>query len=257
MTTRGTPLGLSRGDLESLRRRHVTNPLYWANEPATDYWIIAAANGMLTASGQNLITDGGWTATSLAVADGSAADFLSKSDVGTPGEITTNAAADLLESPAIFGDYAHAHAAAVIMGQRSLPRYLVMDAYARFSVASADELTTNLGFVEDGGSIVVSADIMAAIYSDSANWCIQANAVESKSTTLTVDNDYHWFRILMDKATSLSYGYLDGTLINSIAITADEFPVSWGFGNGTTNRIQLNQAHIFYDWRVPPDPQVW
>lgn len=252
-TTRSQPIALSRGDLADLRRVHVTSPHEWGVKAGTDFWILAAGAGLLTASGQNLITDGGWTATSLAVADGSAADFMSASDKGTPGEITTNAAADLLESPSIFGDYSHAKQASMIMGEKSLPRYLVMDAHCRFSVASADELTTNIGFFEDGGSIVVSAETMAAIYSNSVNFCIQANAVEGEGST-AVDNAYHWFRIVMDKQAGYSYGYIDGTLISSVAITADEFPVGWGFGNGTTNRIQLNQAHIFYAWRLPPDP---
>ena len=246
---------LTRGDIMDLRRVHVTDPVKWATQVGTDFWIINAANGALTASGQNLITDGGWTATSLAAAAGSGADFMSKADPGTPGQLTTDAGADLIQSPAIFGDYAHAHAAATIMGQKSLPRFLVADIYARWSVLSADEVTTNLGFVEDGGSIVVAADAMATIYSKGTGltWNMQANATV---VTGVVDNSTSptWFRIALDKNSNQAFYYVDGVYNGVTTITADEFPASFGAGIGTTNRVQLNQAHIFYAWTLPYDP---
>lgn len=250
---------LSRGELLDLRRVHVTDPLKWGVCVGTDFWIYASANGQGTASGQNLLTDGGWTATSIAAyADGSGADFISKSDVGTPSEYTQNAQNDLLESPAIFGDYAHAHAAAVIVGQRSLPRYLIMDAYARFSTVANDQPTTAIGFVEDGGSIVTAADNMAAISSNGTSWVIQSNGSENLSGAVAVSTSPTWFRIVLDKNTNTAYGYANGTLIGSIAITADEFPVAFGAGSGGANNlVQLNQAHIFYAWTLPQDLQVF
>src|SRR5574343_247194 len=170
------PIALSRGDIGALRRVHVTDPLKWAVEVGTDFWIRASANGQGTASGNNLLTDGGWTATSIAAyADGSAADFMSKDDVGTPGQYTQDAQNDLIKSPAIFGSYDHAHAAAVIMGMNSLPRFLIADVYARFSVVANDEPTSALGFVEDGGSIVTANDSMACISSNGTSWVIQSN----------------------------------------------------------------------------------
>ena len=250
---------IDRGTLLDLRRKHVTDPLKWSVQVGTDFWIFAAVNGQGTASGQNLLTDGGWTTTSIAAyAAGSGADFISRSDPGTPGQYTQDAQNDLIESPSIFGDYAHAHAAAVICGQNSLPRYLVMDAYARFSVVANDEPTTAIGFVEDGGSIVTAADNMAAISSNGTSYVIQSNAAENLSGAVAVSTDPTWFRILLDKNTSTAYAYANGSLIGSIAITADEFPVSFGAGSGGANNlIQLNQAHIFYAWTRPFDPQVF
>lgn len=256
-SSRTSPIALSRGDYENLRRVHITDPLKWGVEVGTDYWLFAGANGQGTASGQNLLTDGGWTLTSIAAhAAGSAADFMTKSDVGTPSQFTTDAAADLIKSPAVFGDYAHAHAAAVIMGRTSLPTLLILDAYARMSVHSADEATSNLGFVEDGGSIVTAADAMATFYSNSATFGIQANASVGVGVT-ALDTASHWFRIVMNKVTGYSYFSIDGVDQGSLAITADEFPVAFGAGNGTTNRWQLNQAHIFYAWNLPKDPQFF
>lgn len=256
--SRSAPIGLSRGDALALRRVHVTQGYEWAQKAGTDFWLLAAANGILTASTQGLISDGGWTATSLSVADGSGADFGSKADPGTPGEITTNAGADLLKSPAIFGDYAHMHQAAVIAGMNSIPRYLVMDAYARLSTASADESTSNLGFVEAGGSIVTAADIQASFYSKGTGTTFNMNSNATVVTGLVaVDTSYHWFRILMDRFTGNSLYYVDGTYNGLTPITTDVFPVAWGFGNGTTDRWQLNQVHVFYDWTVPFNPAVF
>ena len=253
----GRPLSLSRGDALELRRVHVTDPLKWAVSVGTDFWIYASVNGQGTASGNNLLTDGGWTATSIAAyADGSAADFMSRTDPGTPSQYTQDAANDTLESPAIFGAYAHAHAAAVIAGMRSLPRYLVMDAYARFSVVANDEPTTAIGFAEDGGAILTAADNMAGISSNGTSWVIQSNGSENLSGAVAISTSPTWFRILLDQKTSTAYGYANGSLIGSIAITADEFPVSFGAGSGGANNlIQLNQAHIFYAWSLPFDPQ--
>ena len=249
-----TGMGLGHRDLIDLRRVHVTNPMMWAIEAGTDFWILGAANTLETA-GNHLLTDGGWTVTATTTADGSGADFMSKADPGTPGTFVMNAAADLIQSPSIFGNYVHAHQASAIVGAKAMPKYLVCDMYASFTTASSDELTSNLGFVEDGGSIVTSADIMAAFYSNSVNWAVQSNAVEDVSA-IAVDNAYHWFRILMDLGQSKSFGYVDGTLVSTsgIAITADEFPVAFGVGVGTNNDIQLAQGHVFYAWSFPNDP---
>lgn len=253
----GGARALSKSDYLDLRRVHITDPLKWAVCVGTDYWLYAAANGQGTASGQNLLTDGGWTATSIAAyAAGSAADFMSKDDVGTPGQYTQDAQNDLIESPSIFGSYDHAHAAAVIVGQKSLPRFLIADIYARFSVVANDQATTMLGFAEDGGSIVVANDALGAIASNGTYWAIQANGTQSVTGAVAVSTSPTWFRIVLDKANSTAYGYANGSLVGSVAITADEFPASFGAGSGGANNlVQLNQAHVFYAWTLPYDPQ--
>lgn len=247
---------LSKSDILGLRRVHIVDAGMWGVQFGTDYWL--SASGLQSTAGRTLITDGGWTATSTAVTDGSGADFMSKDDPGTPNHWLQNAGADLLESPPIFGDYAHAHAAAVICGQRSLPRFLVCDAYAAFSTNSADEDTTALGFVEDGGSIVTAADHAACVTSNGTGgvWNISANAAVAAGGT-TVGTAWSWFRIVMDKAAGYSKLWVNGVYQNQIAITADEAPYSFGAGAGTTNRILLNQAHIFYAWTLPFDPAVF
>lgn len=253
-------LTLNRPDYDGLRRVHITNPLQWGNAVGTDFWLYANSNGSLTASTQYLITDGGWTATSLTLRDGTGADFMTKSDVGTPSAYVTNAGADLLSSPAIFGDYAHAHAAAVILGKTTLPRYLVMDAYALFDTQSADEQTTNIGFVVNSGSPVTSADATAVINTDATNWRSQTGATRATNTTnIAITTAPHWFRIMIDRqGASATTGTIlcsvDGVPFSTQAMVDDRAPYKFGFGDGTTNRIQLNQVHIFYSYGFPLDP---
>lgn len=255
----GEPRYLPKADYHELRRVHVTDPLKWAVELGTDYWLQASVNGQGTASGQNLLTDGGWTTTSIAAyADGTAADFISRSDPGTPGQYTQDAQNDTIESPAIFGDYIHAHAAAVMMGMSSLPRYLIADIYARFSVVANDEPTTALGFAEDGGAIITAADNLAGISSNGTSWVIQSNGSENLSGAVAISTSPTWFRIMIDQGAALAYAWANGSLIGSIAITADEWPASFGAGSGGANNlVQLSQAHIFYAWKRPFDPQVF
>lgn len=251
MSGRTTPL--DRGDFEQLLRQHVRNPYNWGHEVGTDFWLHANANGSLGASTTWLISDAGWTATSLAMASGSGADFMTASDVGTPGQYTQNAQNDLLQSPAIFGDYAHARAAMLLLGKKTLPRYLIMDALARFSVVANAETTTALGFVEDGGSIVTANDAMAVVVSDGTSFDIRSGAATGTGV-VAADTAVHRFRIVCDRTNSLAYLYVDGTASGSVAIQADEWPASFGAGSGGANNlVQLNQAHIFYAYRVPQE----
>lgn len=257
------PTVMPAGAIDRFRRVHITNPLQWANAVGTDFWLYANANGSLTASTQYLITDGGWTATSLSTLDGTLADLMTKSDVGTPGSYVTNAGADLLSSPAIFGDYAHAHAAAVIMGQKSLPRYLIMDAYAAFDTNSADEQTTNIGFIVNGGSPVTSANVVAAFNSDATNFRFQSGATRATNTVnVAVNTVYNWYRLVLDRgdttnAAGLIRASINGAVIGTQALVDDRAPYKFGFGDGTTNRIQLNQVHIFYAYRLGFDPALF
>lgn len=244
---------LDRDAYEFLLRKHVRNPYNWGHEVGTDFWLQANANGSLGASTTFLISDAGWTATSLAMASGSGADFMVSTDVGTPGQYTQNAQNDLLQSPAIFGDYSHARQAMLLLGKKTLPRYLIMDALARFSVVANAETTTALGFVEDGGSIVTANDAMACVVSDGTSFDIRSGAATGTGV-VAADTSVHRFRIVCDKANALAYLYVDGTASGSVAIQDDEWPVSFGAGSGgASNLVQLNQAHIFYAYKVPQE----
>lgn len=248
---------LDRDAYEFLLRKHVRSPQNWGVEAGTDFWLIVNANGGLGSGNAHELADYGWTTTSLALADGSAADFMSSSDVGTPPQITQNAQNDLLKSPAIFGDYTHARQAMLLLGKKTLPRYLIADMYATFSVASGNETTTALGFVEDGGSIVTANDHAAAIVSTGTYWTFRSGGDTVTSTT-AVDTNPHRFRIVLDRTisggTDACTAYVDGTSIGTIDLETDEFPVAFGAGSGgATNFVQLHQARVFYAYKVPQE----
>jgi hypothetical protein len=234
--------------------------MFWAQEPATDFWLYTAAStGPLGGAQADLLSEHGWTTTSLSAADGAAADFMTSDDVGTIGGFVQNAQNDLLKSSAIFGDYAHARMAADLLHRRELPRYLIMDAYARFSVVANNQPTTALGFVEDGGSIVTAADHAGAFTSNTATWGLSVDGSEGTAFG-TADTGAHLFRIVLDRENSTVRPGVDGTMYDeqaggvdgSLAIVQDEFPVAFGAGSGGANNlVQLTWAHIFYAYRIP------
>lgn len=255
MSGRTTPL--DRGDYEALMRKHVLRPQDWGVMAGTDFWLIANANGGLGSGNAHELSDYGWTTTSLALADGSAADFMTSSDVGTPGEFTQNAQNDLLKSPAIFGDYAHARQAMLLLGRKTLPRYLIVDMYARFSVYANNETTTALGLVVDGGSIVTANDHLAAFVCTGTYWTLRSGA-DTVTSTIAADANPHRFRLVLDRTisggTDAVTGYVDGVSVGTIDLETDEFPAAFGAGSGGANNlVQLNQAHIFYAYRVPQE----
>ena len=233
---------------EAMRRKHVLSPLDWGEMAGTDYWFVPGSS--MTGATTFLLSSRGWTTTSMVLTEGSAADFMSAADVGTPRTALTNATGDLLQSPAIFGDYNHARIAQIIMGEAILPRFLICDMYAAFTVASADEEQTAMGLFDAGGTISTAADQLAAISSDSANFLIHNGADED--TGAAVDNAYHWWRIQIDRSISaVTNGvqwFMDGVSQGTIDREADLFPCYWGLHSLTTNRISLAVAHIYYAW---------
>ncbi len=243
-------------------RRHVNAGSRWAHEIGTDYWLQPSsgfdqAAAASTATGDEL-AENGWVATSLVNTAGGGADFMSSSDKGTPTHFLTDASADLLKSPVIFGDYSHARAAADIAGKSDLPRFLIARFMGSMTVHSADEPRSGWGFVEDGGTPATEADQMAWISSDGTNFQIGTNA-GTPDNFATDDAAWHEFAIVLALAELRGYAWMDptwktydnppiGSSDGSVALTADEFPVSFGFHALTTNRPALGILHVYYQW---------
>lgn len=256
---------LNSRDFLSLKRVHVRQGADWGNMMGTDYWL-QINSGMDLAGAASTgtaleLAEAGWTATSLVNTVTGAADFGSSSDKGTPLHFLTNASGDLLNSPAIFGDYAHMHAAMRMVGANQLPRKLIAEFWGAMTVHSADEPRSGWGFIEDAGSSATEADQLAFISSDGTNFQIGANA-GTPVDLVADDGNYHLFRIELDVASQLVGASIDGTVYlngsgnpvsgvtTTLAITADEFPVKFGFHALTTNRPTLGLTHIWYDWRA-------
>lgn len=248
-------------------RVHVNAGWKWAHEIGTDYWLhptagLDQAAGATTALGP-LLAENGWVATSVINTAGSGADFRggvftpgtgknrdgSFVDTGVPSHFLTNADADLLECPAMFGNADDMQAASEIAGMRNLPNILGVSFWGAMTVNSAGELDSGWGFVEDGSAPSTAAGALAFIYTDGSNFAIQTAGTKVGSVGKTDDALWHYFRIEID-FNGFTTWWIDGVLQerNAVAITADQFPCSFGFAAGSTNRPGLGLTHVYYDW---------
>src|SRR3990167_2311936 len=110
-------------------RVHITRPSLWSRSSGTDFWANPAV-GFAGIAADELLTDYGWTLTSITLTAGSLADLLSSADVGTPNIAALDAGSDLLLGPSIFGDYGHGLAAGQFLGY--MPTKLCFESYANF-----------------------------------------------------------------------------------------------------------------------------
>lgn len=230
-------------------RRHV-GPHHWQDTPATDYWIVGGSAGESTAASpvSDLTTASdathiagldswGWQITGLTQTSGQTGDFFSSSDDGVPA-ISSDGSGDILSSPPVLGGFAGCLAAAQILGY--MPTKLVVEAYAAFPTASADEAATYLGLGQETDGSVVS------VYSNATVFVLQSAA--AAVSTVAVDNAYHLFRLLSDSVSGLASLSVDGVLqANTAALLQDVWPAGLRFAVSTSNRISLAWGHCWYE----------
>ena len=245
MTTElSTPKGHGLVRVAHNLRVHATHPHQWAEAAATDYW---ANFGNIVGLPANAIGDldlYGWSTTGFSHVAGSAASFLSPSDVGVTGGINLDAVSDNIISPSIFGDYANALLAGQILGH--FPTSLNMECYARFA-ANNDEQETGFGFVEAQVSgPFVKSDLMALITSDGTSFSLEgAGAADAGATD---DITAHQFKITC-RGTTAEW-FIDGTSQGSIALQDDLWPVAWGASTKAStgaNDPVISWVHIWYE----------
>lgn len=240
------------GGRRSFGRLHAFGREWGEYIGATDFWLSGASYGQLGSAGNTpVLADAGWTTTSMTQTVGSGADFASKSDIGIPNDTVTNAASDLVKSPAIFGDFMHMEAAAQFLGY--FPKFLMLEAYLSFTTASNNETITAFGFVEDGGSPITAADHLAMMYSDGTNFGLRSGADSDAGAAVqttplglririapgTTDKIQWYLRTAMT-AGFASQGTID--------LQNDEAPFLFGYGQGaaSSNVIGLHWVHIWY-----------
>ncbi len=239
---------LVRGSISIEADRHeVSEAGGWAAESGSDFFFEPDAAQLAGAGNSTALSDRGWTTTGLAfVAASLDADFLSEADPGVPAHYEGLSAGDLIQSPAIFGDFQHAHQAGHHLGFDAST--LTFEAFARFSVTSADEEETCLGFCDATGSIIVISDAIAVIRTDGTNFILRSTA--DSSTGALDDEDLHLFRIVVSggSATDAIEWFIDGTSQGTIDRLPDVWPAAVGVGNlaAGTNRIQIGQFSVFY-----------
>lgn len=262
-----------------MNRKHVTAGYEWGNRAGTDYWLdfnsnfdtMAAAS---TATGEQL-AENGWTATSMVNTAGTAGDFRggvftsvpanggpaagargingTYVDITAPNHALTDASGDILLSPAFVGDAAHMWQAARLAGMSKLPDLLIAEFFAAFTVASADETQSFVGFFEDNATASTEADQYAGVRSNGVNFLGQGNAA-TMATGPVIATAWGFWKIVLEfnGATGPNvYFYRNGAIFSATAGVGaqDEFPLRFGLHALTTNRIGLGLTHIYYDWK--------
>lgn len=257
----------TKGIYLPLARQHVRAASRWIHEVGTDYWYHPAGGAVTDPLGAAATTTGdelaenGWTSVSLVNTVGSGGDLLGgaltagvPADAGDANHILTNASGDLLVCSPMFGTYGHGLMASKLVGRRTPPTSLNLEAYAAFSVTSADEPTSGFGFFEDATTTTSATEALqtAFISANSANFELNTNA----STTLTsvgaaCDSNWHLWRITMkynSAGVATAYWYIDDVLQGSLPPTTDEAPYAFGLHTLTTNRLKMSWFHVYYDW---------
>lgn len=211
----------------------------WGYAPGSDFWLIPGGE-ILTAAGI-LLSENGWLTNNVTLVDGAAADFLSAADIGVPPHILTNATADSVQSPAVFGGFRHGEVAREILGFR--PTKLTVEVDAAFSVASSNETTSGFGLVEAGGAPDTAGEAMAMIISNQNNFVLRSGAASDIGAA--VDNAWHRWKIVVTAGGSIEW-FIDDVSQGTIALQTDLWPVSFGLHTLTNNRVLLGTTHIFY-----------
>lgn len=248
--TQNTLLTNIYAGLTPRNRVHVQTPELWNRALGTDYWAYFGPEVIAAAAGSSaLLSDSGWTTTSLVETAGTGADFLSATDRAAPAHILTDAASDLIQSPAIFGTRDHKLAADYMLGVTTTK--LVLEFGAAFTVSSNAETATAIGLVEAGGSPVTANDALAMIYSDGTNFKIRSGAGASGAGPL-VDTAWHDWKITLDSSvaagTAMVSWTVDGVAGPTLDLETDLFPCSFGGGvvAAGSNRVGISYAHVYY-----------
>ena len=230
-------------------RIHIVSPQNWGFATGTDFWLIGSVNGMLTAGNGHELSDYGWTTTALSLLAGTAADMGDSTDFGVPGGIEFTAASDLLQSPALFGDYTHMRMAQGFLGY--LPTRLVMEAYGYFTDATpANETASGFGFVDAGGSPITAANSSAMIVANTTNFTLRSGGDSDAGAAYDVNP--HVFKIVITgggAVTDKTEWFIDGTSQGTIDRNVDAFPASFGAGVQAVggNFFVLSWVHISYE----------
>jgi hypothetical protein len=227
------------------RRIHVTDPRLWSRAIGTDYWAKFGVGSTAADTGGTLLSDFGWTTTSLVeTAATGGGDFLSSSDIGVPDHVLTNASGDLLQSPSMIGGWDGAAAAGDILGYD--PTTLTVEFLGAFTVVTGTSNRSGFGLVEDGGTAGTAADELAWIYTDGTNFTIRSDA-DSDAGALD-DTNWHLWKIAIKtgSATDAVEWFIDGTSQGTMDRKTDEWPASFGMHALTTNRPALAWIHVSY-----------
>lgn len=221
----------------------VVDPRYWASAWGHEYWtLFGNADWVAAMSATNDGASGyGWTATALSVNNGDAGDFLSPADL-TPTHCAFNAAADALVSPRVFGSYDHGLMASRFLGYPVTT--LTLEFFAAFNTASANETTTFIGMVDPANTDAASAGSAGAIRSGGTASTFFLTSDNGSDAGAAIDTNWHLWKIQYGQSTT--EWFIDDVSQGTITTETDIWPLSFKAIAGTTNRMVLSWARIYY-----------
>ncbi len=216
----------------------------WDDSSGSDFFMQPTA-AQIAVGVKESLSDFGWTTTTLAYVPGSGSDFMASADRGIPNHFNLADAADKIQSPDLFGNYAHALQAQPHLGK--FPSQLIMTVWAQFAVASQDENDTGFGFVVAGGGILTAADALAVIRSDGTNFFCRSSA-DTKAGAAIDTNWHHWKIVIHLGTTDKIEWFIDDVSQGTLDLLEDAFPMPWGAGNvgGGVNRLKIGDLQIVY-----------
>lgn len=223
----------------------VNDPRWWGAAAGYEFWAVFGHVDLVTvmAATNDGLSGYGWSgaiAANASVTEGSTGDFLSSADVD-PTRLVVGSTNTNIWSPRIFGSYDHGLVASRFLNY--MPTKLGMECYARFSVASANENTSFIGFHAVSATDITAAGGLAGIMSDGANFRLKSDTGDDAGAA--VDTAWHLFKFIID-GTNVEW-FIDGTSQGTITMLNDIFPTSWGVASGTTNRPQVAWVRIWYE----------
>lgn len=234
----GTTLSITGGYVSGI----VNDPRQWLGSAGHEFWIIPGNADLFNpSSATNLagLDSYGWTTTSLVFAGSGTGDFMSSSDEDAQ-RVGGDAAGDTLASPQIFGSYSHMEQASKLLGYT--PTKLVAEFRAQMFVSSANETGTFIGFAVAGVTDITAAGGVAAIVSDGTNYRLRSD--NGNDAGAAIDTSIHTFKIEVTAATT--EWFIDGVSQGTITTEADVWPCTFIVRSGTTNRLVLMWARVYY-----------
>ncbi len=222
----------------------------WGKSLGTDYWLSFADVETVGISTDDLITNFGWTQTTItATASDHLGDLLLPADIGVPGHGLTAGASSLLLSPLGFGGPAHYEFFKYQMGYA--PTKLRARFLAAMTVHTANENTSGWGFAF--GSPLTATNDLAFVYTDGTNFSIKNAGTGAGNVDVGAADDavWHYFDIIITQDGSTVVGaiewFIDAVSQGVIDLNADSWPALFGMSAATTNRPGLAKAHIWYE----------
>lgn len=216
---------------------HVLSPQEWGNSAGLHYWAFFGNAGQLTAGNAHELSASGWTTTALSLGGGQTGDFLASADQDPP-YLDFGASGDLLQSPAIFGDYGVGQMWKQFLGAD--PTTINLEVYASFPVGSVSETTSAFGFTT--GAPATAANHRATIHSNGSNFRLRNNG--GGDVGAAIDTGWHLFKIQL--GPSVIEWWIDAVSQGTLAYdSSDVWPASFGCHTSTTNRIRISWLHAW------------